>query len=74
MGILQRYQWYLRYPSRFLGNSLLAKVGRQGKSLAVRPAYVAGIIEVFTERPNIPASRVVQNVNDINDPSAIRSA
>ena len=32
------------------------------------------MIEVFSERPNIPAIRVVQNANDINDPSAIRTA
>lgn len=31
-----------------------AKAGRQGKSLAVRPAYVAGVIEVFGERPSYP--------------------
>jgi hypothetical protein len=35
------------------------------------------MIEVFSERPNgqtSPAIRVVQNANDISDPSAIRTA
>jgi hypothetical protein len=30
------------------------------------------MIEVFTERPNIPAGRFSENANDINDRSTIR--
>ncbi len=42
--------------------------------MAGRPVYVVGIIQSFSELPNTPASRVGQNVYDINGPSAIRTS
>jgi hypothetical protein len=30
------------------------KLGQQDKSLAVRPAYMVEIIEIFPQRPNTP--------------------
>jgi hypothetical protein len=32
----------------------LSKLGRQDKSLAIRPGYMVGIIESFREWPNTP--------------------
>jgi hypothetical protein len=54
MKIRQSYQCRLRHPALLSGGSLSAKAGRQGKSLAVQPAYVVGMVEVFSDLPMRP--------------------
>jgi hypothetical protein len=47
------------------------RAGCRDEKLAVWPAYIFEIIDSFRERPNPRPSRFDEDVNDINDPSAI---
>jgi hypothetical protein len=51
-----------------------ARAGWQGKSLAVRPAYVVGLLKFSANSQVAPASRFSQNANDFNGQSEIRLA
>ncbi len=70
MRIFQRYQCDLRHPSLLSSGSLSVKAGRQGKSLAVRRAYVIGRVEVFSRLARKPCQPFSQNASDFNGQSA----
>jgi hypothetical protein len=50
----------------------MARLGRQDKSAGRGRAHVVGLIKFLRQLPNTSAIRFCRNINDINDPSAIR--